>query len=250
MNTEKYNINMSIDEKSIQICIDGKFYYIVNSPSTKDEFQMVGLQIMDMIDALDDILKFREIRSKTLDETMKKKMSAFSMLLRNSLVSQKTDLCQERFVKSKVGQQTFQAISMRQNDIASKNISRTLSVCEKEIDKRKNIENKTVDVNDDETLCKMFNQLYGQKAASIEVKPEKIEEKKTIAKKVLETQQSEIDKNDFSSISKKQQELIDLYISCFGKIKVPRTEYLEKIKSRRFEKWFGGYTNFVNAVLS
>lgn len=260
MNSEKYNINISIDESSIQLCIDDKFYKIVNSSTSKDEFQMVGLQIMDMVDSLDDILKFREVKVQRLDDVMKRKMTAFSQLLANSVLPaiRKTDTQLEKFVKTKVAQQTFKAIAMRQDDIKTKTVERTLSKCVEEQEERLKLKNKEIDYTDDEQLEAAVQKLYGDKKPvnivknlKLDIKPEnenvsqnsKFEKTNEILAKAI---QNEMKKD----LTFDQQYLIDTYIKHFGKNKVPRSRYLQEGFSRRFDKLFGGYTNFVNAVIS
>lgn len=260
MNSEKYNINISIDESSIQLCIDDKFYKIVNSSTSKDEFQMVGLQIMDMVDSLDDILKFREVKVQRLDDVMKRKMTAFSQLLANSVLPaiRKTDTQLEKFVKTKVAQQTFKAIVMRQDDIKTKTVERTLSKCVEEQEERLKLKNKEIDYTDDEQLEAAVQKLYGDKKPvnivknlKLDIKPEnenvsqnsKFEKTNEILAKAI---QNEMKKD----LTFDQQYLIDTYIKHFGKNKVPRSRYLQEGFSRRFDKLFGGYTNFVNAVIS
>lgn len=260
MNSEKYNINISIDENSIQLCIDDKFYKIVNSATSKDEFQMVGLQIMDMVDSLDDTLKFREVKVQRLDDVMRRKMTAFSQLLANSVipVTRKTDTQLEKFVKTKVAQQSFKAITMRQDDIKTKTIERTLSKCVEEQEERLKLKNEEVDYTDDEQLEAAVRKLYGDKKPvnivknlKLDIKPEnenvsqnsKFEKTNEILAKAI---QNEVKKD----LTFDQQYLIDTYIKHFGKNKVPRSRYLQEGFSRRYDKLFGGYTNFVNAVIS
>lgn len=260
MNSKKYNINISIDESSIQLCIDDKFYKIANSVASKDEFQMVGLQIMDMVDSLDDILKFREVKVQRLDDVMKRKMTAFSQILANSVipVTRKTDTQLEKFVKTKVAQQSFKAITMRQDDIKTKTIERTLSKCVKEQEERLKLKNEEVDYTDDEQLEAAVRKLYGDKKPvnivknlKLDIKPEnenvsqnsKFEKTNEILAKTI---QNEVKKD----LTFDRQYLIDTYIKHFGKNKVPRSRYLQEGFSRRYDKLFGGYTNFVNAVIS
>lgn len=260
MNSEKYNINISIDESSIQLCIDDKFYKIVNSATSKDEFQMVGLQIMDMVDSLDDILKFREVKVQRLDDVMKRKMTAFSQLLANSVLpaTRKTDTQLEKFVKTKVAQQTFKAIAMRQDDIKTKIVERTLSKCTEEQEERLKLKNKEIDYTDDEQLEAAVQKLYGDKKPVNIVKNLKLDIK---SKNENVSQNSKFEKTNenlakaIQNEAKKdltfdQQYLIDTYIKHFGKNRVPRSRYLQEGFSRRFDKLFGGYTNFVNAVIS
>ena len=260
VNSEKYNINISIDESSIQLCIDDKFYKIVNSATSKDEFQMIGLQIMDMVDSLDDILKFREVKVQRLDDVMKRKMTAFSQLLANSVVpvTRKTDTQLEKFVKTKAAQLTFKAIAMKQDDIRIKTVERTLSKCAEEREERLKLKNKEIDYTDDEQLEAAVQKLYGDKKPvnivknlKLDIKPEnenvsqnsKIEKTNEILAKAI---QNEVKKD----LTFDQQYLIDTYIKHFGKNKVPRSRYLQEGFSRRYDKLFGGYTNFVNAVIS
>lgn len=260
MNNEKYNINISIDESSIQLCIDDKFYKIVNSSTSKDEFQMVGLQIMDMVDSLDDILKFREVKVQRLDDVMKRKMTAFSQLLANSVLPaiRKTDTQLEKFVKTKVAQQTFKAIAMRQDDIKTKTVERTLSKCVEEQEERLKLKNKEIDYTDDEQLEAAVQKLYGDKKPVNIVKNLKLDiksEKENISQNSKFEKTNEILAKAIQNEVKKdltfdQQYLIDTYIKHFGKNKVPRSRYLQEGFSRRFDKLFGGYTNFVNAVIS
>lgn len=268
MNSEKYNINISIDESSIQLCIDDKFYKIVNSSSSKDEFQMVGLQIMDMVDSLDDILKFREVKVQRLDDVMKRKMTAFSQLLANSVLPamRKTDTQLEKFVKTKVAQQTFKAIAMRQDDIKTKTVERTLSKCVEEQEERLKLKNKEIDYTDDEQLEAAVQKLYGNKEKvkqpvnivkelKIDIKPTVKEVKPVEDKKVTEPKETIAENIKKEATTKPeytfdQQYLIDAYVKMFGKNKVSRSQYYEEGGSRRFIKLFGGYTNFVTAAIA
>lgn len=264
MNKEKFNINISIDESSVQLCIDDKFYKIVNSSNSKDEFQMVGMQIMDMVDALDDILKFREIKVQKIDDVMKRKMTAFSLLLANSVLPKRKDTQIEKFVKTKVAQQTYKAISMRQDDITNKHIARTLSVCHDEQIERMNNKTQKIDYNDDQQLEAAIQKLYGNKKQPVDiVKNLKLDDLKNKSKKVGQIIKEEKPKEIIAKEIQKDQEvkpvaeytfdqqyLIDTYVKMFGKNKVPRSKYLQEGGSSRFAKLFGGYTNFVTAAIS
>lgn len=264
MNNEKYNINISIDERSIQLCIDGKFYRITNSSNSKDEFQMVGMQIMDMVDSLDDILQFREVPVIKLDDIMNRKVNAFAQLLANSVLPKQNEAQIDRFVKTNVGQQIFKSVTMKQDDIRNKEVQRTLSVCRNEYIERTSNKNKIIDYTDDKVLEEAIQKMYKEKIEAVEEKPVIIKEankemKKAIkeTKKVIETIKKEKPKETIAQTIQKDQEwtfdqqyLIDSYIKHFGKNKVPRSQYLQEGFTSRFAKLFGGYTNFVNAVLA
>lgn len=265
---EKYNINISIDRKSIQLCIDDKFYKIVNSSTSIDEFQMIGMQIMDMIDALDDILRFREVKVNRLDDVMKRKMTAFSQLLAVSVLPKREETQLEKLVQTKAAQQTFKSIAMRHEDIETKNVGRTLSECIKDKEERLHPK-KEVDYTDDAQLEAAVQKLYGDKKPEkqpvdivknlkLNVKKTEVEKVEKSVKKAVEPVKEEnaktiaetIQENTKKEYTFDQQYLIDTYIKHFGKVKVSRDKFKQEVRTNRYVKLFGDYTKYVTAVLS
>lgn len=229
---------------------------------------MVGMHIMDMMDSLDDILKFREVKGIKLDDIMKRKVNAFALLLANSVLPQRKDTHFEKFVRTNVAQQTFKSIAAKHEDIKNKEVRRTLSECKKEEEERLKL-TKEKDYTDDTVLEQAIQELYGNKLKeTIEVTPEPVKKaidinaelkkslkaikeekpkkakeekpKETIAKTIVEEKHYTFD----------QQYLIDLYVKNFGKNKVSRDKFKQQVKTNRYVKLFGTYTDYVNAVLS